>query len=93
MTQVSAHHARSHFSEVIDMSQREPVEIAKHGRVVSIIMSKHAYDLLRQIEDEWWMSGDHSGVPSVSEEEQLAELERSFEDAKAGRGVKMELLR
>ncbi|MCE3230322.1 MAG: Antitoxin Phd YefM, type toxin-antitoxin system [Alphaproteobacteria bacterium] len=92
MTQVSAHHARNHFAEIIDMSQREPVEIAKHGRIVSILMSKNEYDLMRHIMDEWWMSAAHTDVSTDSAEEHLKKLQRSFKDAKAGRGVKRDLL-
>ena len=90
--QVSAHYTRNHFAEVIDMSQREPVEIAKHGRIVSILMSKNEYDLMRHIMDEWWMSSAHTDVSAGNETEQAKKLQRSLEDAKAGRGIKRDLL-
>lgn len=92
MTQVSAHYTRNHFSEVMDMCQREPVEIAKHGRIVSILMSKNEYDLMRHIMDEWWMSAAHTNISTGDKAEQLKKLQRSLEDAKAGRGVKRDLL-
>jgi prevent-host-death family protein len=92
MTQVSAHYTRNHFAEIIDMSQREPVEIAKHGRIVSILMSKNEYDLMRHIMDEWWMSAAHTDVSTGSKEDQLKKLQRSLKNAKAGRGVKRDLL-
>lgn len=92
MTQVSAHYTRNHFAEIIDMSQREPVEIAKHGRTVSILMSKTEYDLMRKIMDEWWMSDAHTDVPVEDKKENSEKIQRSLEDAKAGRGVKRGLL-
>lgn len=92
MTQVSAHYIRNHFSEVMDMSQREPVEISKHGRVVSILMSKSEYDIIRHIMDEWWMSSARSDVKSKNHDEQQDKLERSLKDAKQRQGIKRDLL-
>lgn len=93
MTQLSAHYIRNHFAEVIDMSQREPIEISKHGRTVSILLSKSEYDLMRQIMDEWWMSAPHTTVQSENKEAIEKKLNRALEDAKAGRSVERGLLR
>ena len=50
MRTYSTNEARNKFAEIIDIARREPVAIAKHGRVVSIILAKEDYEHYQVIE-------------------------------------------
>ena len=56
MRTYSTNEARSKFAEIIDIARREPVAIAKHGRVVSVILAKEDYDYYQANEEERWMN-------------------------------------
>jgi prevent-host-death family protein len=56
MRTYSTNEARNRFAEIINMTKREPVAIAKHGRVVSVILAKEDYEHFQVIEEERWMS-------------------------------------
>ena len=79
---VSTNEARAKLAEIIDTSQHEVVAIARHDRVVSMLISKKAFDRLKQIEDEWWMA--HVSVPAKNDEEGILE---AIEDLKKGKYV------
>ena len=49
MKRMAAKEAKTHFGELIDKAQREPVSIEKYGRPVAVIMSTEEY---RQIKLE-----------------------------------------
>ncbi len=49
MQSIAAKEAKTHFGELIDKAQREPVSIEKYGRPVAVIMSSEEY---RQIKLE-----------------------------------------
>ena len=49
MQSMAAKEAKTHFGELIDKAQREPVSIEKYGRPVAVIMSSEEY---RQIKLE-----------------------------------------
>ena len=41
MITVTSVEAQSHFGELIDRSQREPIEVTRRGRVVAYVISSH----------------------------------------------------
>jgi len=44
MTHMPANQAKAHFGQLLDIAQREPVTIEKHGRPVAVVVSKTVYD-------------------------------------------------
>lgn len=56
MRTYSTNEARHKFSEIIDIARREPVAIAKHGRIVSVMLAKEDYEHYQEIEEERWMN-------------------------------------
>ncbi|CAF3761573.1 unnamed protein product [Rotaria magnacalcarata] len=72
--------ARTKFAEIIDNSLRNPIAIARHGRVVSIVMAKEEYDHYQEMEEQWWMN--YKTIPStdVSDEvnSRIAKLEQQL---------------
>ncbi len=56
MRTYSTNEARNKFAEIMDIARREPVAIAKHGRVVSVILAKEDYEHYQEIEEERWMN-------------------------------------
>jgi prevent-host-death family protein len=77
MIKVSTNTARAKFSEIVDTSQHEPVEIVRHGRVLSVLLSKRDFEKLKQIEDQWWIS--HSITPAKSAKKEILEALESDE--------------
>ena len=71
MRTYSTNEARSKFAEVIDIARREPVAIAKHGRVVSVILAREDYEHYQEIEEERWMN--YKTVPAEDVTEQISE--------------------
>jgi prevent-host-death family protein len=41
MIAVTSVEAQSHFGELIDRSQREPIEVTRRGRTVAYVVSEH----------------------------------------------------
>jgi PHD/YefM family antitoxin component YafN of YafNO toxin-antitoxin module len=80
MRTYSTHEARTKFAEIIDNSLRNPIAIARHGRVVSIVMAKEEYDHYQEMEEQWWMN--YKTIPStdVSDEvnSRIAKLEQQL---------------
>jgi PHD/YefM family antitoxin component YafN of YafNO toxin-antitoxin module len=68
MITYSTFEARGKFAEIIDKSIREPVAIARHGRVVSVMMAKEDYDRAKKIEEEWWMNYKTIPAEDVTDE-------------------------
>jgi antitoxin Phd len=60
MITVTSVEAQSRFGELIDRSQREPVEVTRHGRTVAYVVSEHdmreVVDLRRRREQaaQWY---------------------------------------
>jgi prevent-host-death family protein len=71
MRTYSTNEARSKFAEIIDIARREPVAIAKHGRVVSVILAREDYEHYQEIEEERWMN--YKTVPAEDVTEQISE--------------------
>jgi len=47
MQSIAAREAKTHFGELIDKAQREPVSIEKYGRPVAVIMSSEEYKQIK----------------------------------------------
>lgn len=47
MQSMAAKEAKTHFGELMDTVQREPVSIKKYGRDVAVVMSAEAYKQLK----------------------------------------------
>ena len=69
MRTYSTNEARNKFAEIIDIARREPVAIAKHGRVVSVILAKEDYEHYQAIEEEQWMN--YKTVPAEDATDQI----------------------
>jgi prevent-host-death family protein len=50
MRTYSTNEARNKFSEMIDNSQHEAVEIIRHGRTMSVLLSKKDFERLQKAE-------------------------------------------
>lgn len=68
MRTYSTNEARNNFSEMIDNSQHEAVEIIRNGRAMSVLLSKKDFERLKKIEDEWWMNQTISQSENKKEE-------------------------
>ena len=44
----SANEAKTHFGEMLDLVQREPVQVTRHNRVVGVMISPDDYAAMRQ---------------------------------------------
>lgn len=69
MRTYSTNEARNKFAEIIDIARREPVAIAKHGRVVSVMLAKEDYEHYREIEEKQWMN--YQTVPAEDVTDQI----------------------
>lgn len=50
MTTIAATEAKNRFGELLDLVNREPVEIAKKGRAVAVVLSAESYrDIERRL--------------------------------------------
>lgn len=52
MKSLAAREAKTHFGELMDTVQREPVSIEKHGRPVAVIMSMQEYKTIEDMKLE-----------------------------------------
>ena len=49
MQTVSATYAKQNFAAVLDLSQREPVQIRRHERDIAVVISDEEYESLRRL--------------------------------------------
>ena len=47
MLTMSANEAKTRFGELLDRAQREPVQVARHNRVVGVMVSAEDYVAMR----------------------------------------------
>jgi len=47
MLNIAAREARANFGELMDIAQRDPISIEKHGRPVAVLMSAIEYEKLK----------------------------------------------
>lgn len=47
MQTISANEAKTHFGKLLDSAQREPIRVARHNRVVGVMVSAEDYEAMR----------------------------------------------
>lgn len=47
MQTYTANDAKTHFGQLLDIAQREPVQVTKHNRVVSVMISAQDYQAMQ----------------------------------------------
>jgi prevent-host-death family protein len=52
MKTLESSEAKNHFSELLDLARREPVQITKKGRNVAVVLSIEEFERLSELEDE-----------------------------------------
>ena len=52
MKTLGASEAKNRFGELLDLARREPVQIAKKGRNVAVVLSIEEFERLLDLEDE-----------------------------------------
>ena len=53
MKTLGASEAKNRFGELLDLARREPVQIAKKGRNVAVVLSIEEFERLSNLEDEF----------------------------------------
>lgn len=48
MQTINANEAKTHFGRLLDEVQREPVRVARHNRVVGVMVSAQDYEAMRR---------------------------------------------
>jgi len=83
MRTYSTHETRNKLAEIIDIARREPVAIAKHGRVVSVMIAKEDYERYQEIEEQWWMNYNTFPAEDVTDKinARIKKLERKLKIA------------
>ena len=54
MKTIAAKDAKNGFGRMLDIAQREPVTIEKHGRAVAVVLSLEEYQRLEALDDAYW---------------------------------------
>ena len=85
MTTIAAREAKNRFGHLIDASQREPIIIERHGRPVSVVVSKHDYDEIQAklAEARGWAETHHL----LSNEANRKHLLESIAQLDSGEGL------
>jgi prevent-host-death family protein len=47
MLTMTANEAKTHFGQLLDKAQREPVQVTRHDRVVGVMISAEDYEAMR----------------------------------------------
>jgi prevent-host-death family protein len=83
MNVYTASQAKTHFGAVIDAAQAEAVLIEKNGRPYVFVLSKKEYEVLKAMEDAYWLREAEEGRKSgyLSNEESEAFLKGLLDDA------------
>jgi prevent-host-death family protein len=72
---VTATELKNRLGRYLEAAQVEPVVIEKSGRVTSVVLSKHRYDQLCELEDMFWdltaQTAENEGYMSDFEVTQL----------------------
>lgn len=64
MITIPATEAKNRFGELLEAANREPVEIAKKGRTVAVMLSAETYRAMQQKIGESEMPATFSGIAS-----------------------------
>ncbi len=54
MQTVSSVEAKTKFGQLLDMAQKGPVAVEKHGRPVSVMISYEDFEHYQALEDKMW---------------------------------------
>ena len=77
MKTLGASEAKNRFGELLDLARREPVQIAKKGRNVAVVLSIEEFERLSNLEDEFLAikaeKARQEGFIGISESEALLE--------------------
>ena len=77
MKTLGASEAKNRFGELLDLARREPVQIAKKGRNVAVVLSIEEFERLSNLEDELLAikaeKARQEGFIGISESETLLE--------------------
>ncbi len=70
--------AKTHFDQLLDKAQREPVQVTRHDRVVGVMISAEDYEAMRayyadRLRQTLRESAEGAAAPGLTEEK-LAEL-------------------
>jgi prevent-host-death family protein len=78
MLTMTANDAKTHFGQLLDKAQRQPVQVTRHDRVVGVMIGADDYEAMRQFyADRLIKSMDEIGARAEANgltEEKLAEL-------------------
>lgn len=78
MLTMTANEAKTHFGQLLDKAQRQPVQVTRHDRVVGVMIGADDYEAMRQFyADRLIKSMDAIGTRAEANgltEEKLAEL-------------------
>ncbi len=77
MKTLGASEAKNRFGELLDLARREPVQIAKKGRKVAVVLSIEEFERLSELEDELLAikaeKARREGLIGITESEALLE--------------------
>ncbi len=77
MKTLGASEAKNHFGKLLDLARREPIQIAKKGRNVAVVISIEEFERLSELEDELLAikaeKAQQEGFIGISESEALLE--------------------
>ena len=77
MKTLGASEAKNHFGKLLDLARREPIQIAKKGRNVAVVISIEEFERLSELEDELLAikaeKAQKEGFIGMSESEALLE--------------------
>ena len=78
MLTMTANEAKTHFGQLLDKAQRQPVQVTRHDRVVGVMISAEDYEAMRRFyADRLIASMDAVAARAEAKgltEERLAEL-------------------
>lgn len=78
MLTMTANEAKTHFGQLLDKAQREPVQVTRHDRVVGVMISADDYEAMRayyadRLRQTLRESAEGAAAAGLTEE-QLADL-------------------
>ncbi len=78
MLTMTANEAKTHFGQLLDKAQRQPVQVTRHDRVVGVMVSADDYEAMRRFYAERLRQTLHETTEAAAAagltEEKLAEL-------------------
>lgn len=78
MLTMTANEAKTHFGQLLDKAQREPVQVTRHDRVVGVMISAEDYEAMRAYYADRLRQTLHESAEGAAAagltEEKLAEL-------------------